>query len=199
MNMVYLHTYKPAVFIKESEHSTVPALVLNELWVELLTEHERCWGRIISNSMYPTIRRDDEVLVDSTRSDKVRFGDIVVFRMNGILMTHRALGKHEFRGEGHFLEKGDANLESSLVPAKKVIGRVTTIRNSSGTLQTISGSGRLLQLILACVSYTSFHLWAVLEYCLTRERRITFKYRYGAAYKRLFLLLYRITFRLFGN
>ncbi len=197
--MSYLCTYKPEAFIKESEHSIVPALVLNELWVELLTEQERCWGRVISNSMYPTIRQADEVLVDRTRSDKVRFGDIVVFRRNGMLMTHRALGKHEFRGKCYFLEKGDANLGSSLVPAKKVIGRVTIIRNSSGTLQTISGTGRLLQLILACISYTSFHLWAVLEYCLTRGRRITSKPRYGAAYNRFFSYLYRVTLRLFGN
>jgi signal peptidase I len=145
----------------------VTSCLLNDLWEELLIKHGTCWARVVSDSMYPTIWRDAHVLVERARPDKVRFGDIIVFRRNGSLTIHRVIGKRKFGGECHFLEKGDANLQSSLVPATDIIGRVTIIRNAGKSLPTISGSGRLFQLTLACISYTSLQLRTVLKYCLT--------------------------------
>lgn len=178
---------------KESACFKLPAPVLNELWEELLIQHTTCWARVVSNSMYPLIERGDQVLVERAILHKVHFGDIAVFRRNGTLMTHRVLRKCKFNGEYHFLEKGDATLQSSLVPAKNIIGWVIAIRNSGKTILTMSGSGRRLQLTLACISYASLHLWVMLEYCLTLGRRVTYQPRGGAAFNRFHSLLYRIT------
>lgn len=183
------------LFLQDGAGAKVPAPVLSELWEELLIERETCWGRVVSDSMYPMIKRGDQVLVQRALLDKVRFGDIVVFRKNGELTTHRVLGKREISGECHFLEKGDASLQSSLVPAKNIIGRVSIIRNSGKTVQTISGSGHILQLILALASYASLWMWAALEYCLTHGGRTTYNHRYAAAYNRFFSLLRRIMVR----
>ncbi len=171
--------------------------VLNDLWEQLLIKHGRCWARVVSDSMYPTIRRGNRVLVEMASPDQVRFGDIVVFRRNGTLTVHRIIAKRKVIGECHFLEKGDASLQSSLVAAEDILGRVTSIRNSGKPLPTISGYGRLLQLALACISYTSLQVHAPLKYCLTRGRRTSQKHRYGPVYNRFFHLLYRIVLRLF--
>ena len=171
------------------------APLLNELWEELLKEQGTCWGKVISDSMRPLVQRGDRVLVEKAFPDKVRFGDIAVFRRNGQLIIHRVLGKREFIGKHHFLEKGDAILHTSLVPANNIIGRVSVIKNSDRTIRTLSGSGRICQLTLACISYTSLWLWRVLEYCLTRGERAAYNHRWETAYHRFFSLLRRIVVR----
>lgn len=175
----------------------VTTYVLNDLWEELVMKHGTCWARVVSNSMYPVIRQDDQVLVERVRPDKVRFGDIVVFRQDERLTVHRVIGKREVGGEYHFLEKGDASLQSSLVPAKEVIGRVTIIRNHGKTIPVISGSGRLLQLTLSCISYTSLQLRAMLKHRPARGRHTSQEHLYVAAYNRFFSLLHRIALLLF--
>jgi signal peptidase I len=196
MEEVNLGTDIPTSYSK-SYVSNVTSCVLNDLWEELVIKHGTCWAKVVSNSMYPMIRRDDQVLVERIYSESVRFGDIVVFRKDGRLTVHRVIGKREVGGEYHFLEKGDANLQSSLVPAKEIVGRVTIIKNKGKTLPVISGSGRLLQLTLACISYTSLQLRAMLKYRLVWGRHTSHKHRYYVVYKRFFFLLYRIALGLF--
>jgi signal peptidase I len=183
---------------KESACFKFPAPILNELWEELLIQHKICWARVISNSMYPLIQRDDQVLVERANLHKVHFGDIAVFRRNGTLMTHRVLRKHKFNGEYHFLEKGDATLQSGLVSAKNIIGWVIAIKSPGKTILTMSGSGRWLQLALACISYASLQLWVLLKYCMTLGRCITNQPRGGAAFNRFLSLFYRITLWFFS-
>jgi signal peptidase I len=147
--------------------------------------------------MYPTIRRDDQVLVERTCSDNLRFGDIIVFKKYERLIVHRVIGKRKVEGEYYFREKGDASLQSSLVPPKEIIGRVVNIRQQDKTILVISGTGRLLQLIMACISNASLWLSMTLKNHLVWKRHISRKHRYNVAYMRTIFLLYRITLGLF--
>jgi signal peptidase I len=174
----------------------VTAGLLNNLWEELLSKNGVCWARVVSDSMSPTLRRGDNVLVEKACPDNIRFGDIIVFKSDGSLTTHRVIGKCKLGGERHWLEKGDANLTCTLVPVKNIIGIVTAISNTEKARSTISGGGRFLQLTLTCVSYTSYKLWVLLRYCLTRGGRSAHRYYYGAAYRRFFYSVYKITLRL---
>jgi signal peptidase I len=176
---------------------TVNLCVLNDLWEELLIKNGMCWARVVSNSMYPTIRLDDQVLVERICSDNLRFGDILVFKKDRRLIVHRVIGKREVGGEYHFHEKGDASLQSSLVPPKEVIGRVISIRNQEKTFLVVSGSGRLLQLILACISYTSLYLNVMLKKLLVWRTHIPLKHRYDVAYMSVIFLLYKTVLGLF--
>ncbi|GEM_PF-2904854 len=171
--------------------------LLGEMWEELLTKYGTCWGTVISNSMHPMIRLGDQVLVERVRPGTARFGDIVVFRRNGMLIVHRMLGKRASGGKFCFLEKGDASLQAGVVPSEDIIGRVIVIRNSHQAIQTAHGSGRLLQLTLACISYFSLRQWISLEYCLALGRNVAFKNRGEAAYNRFYSVLRRITLQLF--
>ena len=195
MNSGRLDRKPPSLSLNRHFNMTPP--VFNELWEELLIKHGTCWAKVVSDSMYPVIKRGNQVLVEKADPDQVRFGDIVVFRRSGTLVTHRVIGKSKLGGEYHLLEKGDANLQSTLVPVKDVIGRITAIRNTVKTLPIISGPGRLLQLILACISYTSVKIWAILRFCGTGLRRTSHRRQYGAVYHSSFSLLRRIALRLF--
>ena len=167
---------------------------LNDLWEALVTKNGTCWAKVVSRSMYPTIKIGDQVLVEKVRPDEVRFGDIIVFRQNRRLVIHRVIGKSEHGGQFHFLEKGDANLQSSLVSAEDIIGKVIIIRSQARTLNTTSGVGRLLQLILACISYSSVYLRRIFKGRFVREKPVFY---YSTMYNDFFLLLQRITLRLF--
>lgn len=196
MNAVNLMTNAPEALIQENRRLKVPVPVLNDLWEKLLIEHETCWASVVSNSMSPMIKQGYQVLVEKAHADALRFGDIVVFRRPGNLMIHRILGQREFGGARYFLENGDANLHSSLVPGENIIGRVVVIRNSSKTFKTISGSGRLLQLTLACISYSSLRLLAALDHCSILGRSLASNHRFIMFYDRSFSLLRRTVLRL---
>jgi signal peptidase I len=175
----------------------VTSCILNDLWEELVIKHGTCRARVVSNSMYPVIRRGDQVLVERARPDKVRFGDIVVFRQDEKLTVHRVIGKRKVGDEYHFQEKGDASLQSSLVPPKGIIGRVVNIRKQDKTILVISGPGRLLQLILACISCTSLWLSVTLKKRLVWKGHISHRHRYYTAYRRIIILLNRIALGIF--
>lgn len=171
-------------------------MILNELWVELLDKEGTRWGRVISDSMRPVITRGDRVMVEKTDAGKYRLGDIVVFRKNGLLVTHRIIGKREYQGRYYFLEKGDADLQTNLLPIEDIIGRVNSIKKAKRTIRTTSGTGRLLQLTLSCISYTAIQGWKAVEYCLTLGRRYTANHRCRNMYSRVFSVLRGITVRI---
>jgi signal peptidase I len=168
----------------------IHSYLLNNLWEESLNKLGACWAKVVSDSMDPVIKQGDQVLVEVIRPERVRFGDIVVFKSNRVLIIHRVIGKRKVRKECHFIEKGDANLKSSIIPAKDIVGRITIIKNATKTVSTTSRSGRLLQLMLACISYISLRLYIILRYCLRRGR--SSHLHYGAVYNKFFHLLRRI-------
>ena len=174
-----------------------PSMVLNELWEELLEKEGTRWGMVISDSMRPMITRGERVLVERVPPEKIRFGDIVVYKSNSILVTHRVLGKHRQKGICYFLEKGDALLQTSLVPADKIIGRVNAVRRQARPSRTITFAGRILQIMLGCISYMSLKFWVVLEYSLTLGRRYSLGYRFKEAYNKCFTVLRRILVGIF--
>lgn len=176
--------------------SRVPSHILGELWEELLCERGTSWGRVVSDSMWPVIKKGDQVLVEKVPWDKVRFGDIVVFRRAGNLAVHRALGKRQMNGQWYLVEKGDALLWPGLVPAGEVVGRVLSIQSSRNTTNAISGCGRILQLALALQCYASVRSWRLVEHCLSRLGGTRYRHRCAAIYGRLCSLLRAMTLRL---
>ncbi len=170
--------------------------ILGKLWEELLLKHGACWGKVASDSMYPLIGKGDQILVERSTWKQVRFADIIVFRRNEQLVTHRVLGKRKFNNERYFLEKGDAILESSLIPEGTLVGRVAAIKNSQRLIHPISGLGRLLQLALAGTSYSSLRLATVMHFCLGWRKNTANRNHYGAVYNSFFSMVRRATIRL---
>lgn len=173
-------------------NTQVPSIVLNELWEELLEKEGTRWGMVISDSMRPMITRGEWVLVERVPLEKIRFGDIIVYKSNGMLITHRVLGKRRQKDRYYFLEKGDALLQTSLVPGDRIIGKVNAVKRQARPSRTISFAGRALQIMLGCISYISLRVWVVLEYFLTLGRRFSLGYGFKEAYNKCFTLQRKI-------
>jgi hypothetical protein len=109
-----------------------------------------------------------------------------------MLVTHRVLGKRRQKDRYYFLEKGDALLQASLIPADRIIGRVNAVKRQARPSSTVSFAGRILQLMLASISYISLRVWIVLEYSLTLGRRYSLGYRFKETYNKCFTILRNI-------
>ena len=81
------------------------------------------------NSMEPTLRDGDLVVVKKVEPSEVEPGDIIVFYKPGSkseIIIHRVIQKAERRGEVYFRTKGDNNDSADpwLVPEEDLIGVV---------------------------------------------------------------------------
>jgi signal peptidase I, archaeal type len=67
-----------------------------------------------SNSMYPTLKVGDIIIVKGVEPSQIRVGDIIVFSSKevypGITVVHRVIGIYYENGEYMFRTKGDNNL-----------------------------------------------------------------------------------------
>ncbi|EGT3617550.1 signal peptidase I, partial [Clostridium perfringens] len=77
---------------------------------------------ILSGSMEPNIRTGDLAIVKSAEMDEVVSGDIITFKYEGNIVTHRIVEKTE---EG-FITKGDNNNaeDTEIVREEDLIGKV---------------------------------------------------------------------------
>jgi len=126
--------------------------LLDELREELFFKTGRQWAQVSSGSMGPMIRVNDGVLIEPIGPERVRFGDVIVFRSSDQRIVHRVVGKRRHRGKVLFLEKGDLNPFLGRVSADDVLGRVSTLQRNGRTVDLLSGRGRALQVALAFCS-----------------------------------------------
>lgn len=77
---------------------------------------------ILSGSMEPEIKTGDLVIVKSANFNQVEVGDVITFKYEGNIVTHRVIDKTE---EG-FMTKGDNNNieDTEIVSSDNLIGKV---------------------------------------------------------------------------
>lgn len=82
-----------------------------------------------SNSMMPIYERGDAIIYKKEKSSNVKEGDILVFRENNILITHRVIEIIKSNNHYQFITKGDNNLNNDnfKVEDKNVLGVVKYI------------------------------------------------------------------------
>jgi signal peptidase len=84
---------------------------------------------VLSGSMMPSIKIGDVVIVHKTSGTSAEIGDIVMFPLGSMKVTHRIVAVEEKEGERFFTTKGDANSDpdSDLLPEKNVQGEVVMV------------------------------------------------------------------------
>ena len=89
---------------------------------------------IASDSMRPTFARGDAVLVEKTTAEKIKEGDILVFKHEGIIITHRVNKIIVENDQLHFITKGDnqEEVDAFTTEEHQVIGRVVGINRYIG-------------------------------------------------------------------
>ena len=81
---------------------------------------------IASDSMNPTYYRGDAVLIEYMEPEELRKGDILVFRYENIIVTHRIVNIKKRKNIYYFTTQGDANdkPDSAVITNEDVIGKV---------------------------------------------------------------------------
>ena len=107
---------------------------------------------VVSGSMEPEIPVGSLVIVKKAEAVKIQSGDIIAFRRNGVVVTHRVV---ENQTENHqFITKGDANEDVDLEPISylDLVGLVSHHFGGVGNLMaffsSLGGKLFLLGLIL---------------------------------------------------
>lgn len=115
--------------------TTIPIVIVLLIVVALvagLFKHQII--AIASDSMRPTFARGDAVLVEKTTADKIKEGDILVFKHEGIIVTHRVNKIIVENDQLHFITKGDnqEEVDAFTTEEHQVIGRVVGINRYIG-------------------------------------------------------------------
>lgn len=105
----------------------------SDLVRDALSRGEPLWVRVRSDSMAPTIRAGEEVLVEPLRTRSALPGEVVLVEGASGLVVHRFLYGRG-RGEKRRIRtRGDrASALDALVPASALLGRVTWVRSGEG-------------------------------------------------------------------
>jgi signal peptidase len=85
---------------------------------------------IVSNSMYPTIKVGDVVIVKKEKIEKIKVDDIVEYKMNGVSIIHRAIEINDSFYNGRFLiAKGDNNksIDPKIVTENQINGKIVSV------------------------------------------------------------------------
>jgi len=75
-------------------------------------------------SMLPTIRPNQKVIVDAISPNSIYIGDIVLFQVQNMMIIHRLIYKEKVDDEVLFLTRGDAcdSLDDWVVHENNIIG-----------------------------------------------------------------------------
>jgi signal peptidase I len=132
--------------------------VITEMLDEALRLKGQAWFRVLSGSMYPLIEINDRVLVRDINPAEVRPGDVVLFKSDGVYVTHRVI---QFERKGRrpmVLQKGDASAHASLIAPDSIVGKVTAVEKQGRVLDITAGRGKMLNGFLGMKSCTQYRL-----------------------------------------
>lgn len=84
---------------------------------------------IASNSMSPIYNRGDAIIYEKTKAEDVKEGDILAFKYNNVIITHRVMKINEENGKHIFLTKGDNNdrIDNFEIKDENVLGVVKNV------------------------------------------------------------------------
>ena len=130
-------------------------LLIGVIFISLSLTLPRTLGyemyHVISGSMEPTIPVGSLVYVEMLTPEEIQAEDIIAFRSNGTIITHRVLRNRLVEGE--FVTKGDANAAADMnaVAYEELIGRVKYHIPVLGSLMALwtSTLGKLYALCVA--------------------------------------------------
>ena len=84
---------------------------------------------IISESMEPTFYKDDLALVKSCNMEELKKGDIITFKQEDRIISHRISEIIEEKGKKQFITKGDNNEVEDIEPVdvQNIYGKVVLV------------------------------------------------------------------------
>ena len=131
---------------------------------------------IVTESMVPTIKVNDAIVVSRVKNNSVKIGDVITFSssdryFNGLTITHRVIGK-ELNESGNYTyrTKGDNNIaaDTALVNGNKIHGKVLFKIPKIGYIYNFIASpgGFIFSIILPVllvIGYECFRIYRVIK------------------------------------
>jgi len=113
---------------------TLPAEAIRQLFIDLLREGYIIRSLAVGESMSPSIKKGELLVVKPIALEEAEIGEIVAFRRDeshSVLTTHRVIQKGQERGRRYLITKGDRNpyRDFPLSP-QHVLGKVTGIERN---------------------------------------------------------------------
>ena len=105
--------------------------LIASLFIQALREGQSLWFRVASNSMFPLLRKGDEVFIQPAQACEIRPGEIAAFETTSGLVIHRIISIQHTPTGMRLLQMSDVELLASWVKAEAIVGRVVTIRRAS--------------------------------------------------------------------
>lgn len=118
---------------------------------------------IVSESMTPTLQKDDLVIVQKCEPSELQKGNIITFKQDEKVISHRIIDIIENRGTIKFKTKGDNNSipDSEQVEIGKVYGKV---------VYNIGGVGKIVSYIQNVRGFINVAIFAIIVYILVSLR-----------------------------
>ena len=118
---------------------------------------------IVSESMEPTLQKNDVVIVQKCEPTQLQKGNIITFKQDERIISHRIIDITEERGIIKFKTKGDNNeiADPDQVEAGQVYGKV---------LYNIGGVGKIINYIQNVSGFINIAIFAVIVYILVSLR-----------------------------
>lgn len=138
----------------EEEPKLSPNAII-ALWQDLYSKKQQSWLSILSGSMLPLLQIGDNVLIQSVKPAKIRFGDVIVFKNPDKLIVHRVIHRYN---SSSFLQKGDNTTIAEIVSSKYLIGKVIAIRKGNKIIYMNKGLWKFVNLILTLFSCMAYYL-----------------------------------------
>lgn len=131
---------------------------------------------IVTESMVPTIKVNDAIVVSRVKNNSVKIGDVITFSssdkyFNGLTITHRVIGK-ELNESGNYTyrTKGDNNIvaDTALVNGNKIHGKVLFKIPKIGYIYNFisSPNGFIFSIVLPVllvIGYECFRIYRVIK------------------------------------
>jgi hypothetical protein len=104
--------------------------LIASLFIQALREGQSLWFRVASNSMFPLLRKGDEVFIQPVQACEIRLGEIAAFETSSGLVIHRIISIQHTPTGMRLLQMSDVERLTSWVKEQAVVGRVVNIRRA---------------------------------------------------------------------
>jgi len=133
------------------------AEAIRHLFINLLREGQVIRSLAVGNSMSPSIKKGELLIVKPIALEEADIGEIVAFRRDesqSVLTTHRVIQKGKERGQRYIITKGDRNpyRDLPLVSSQEVLGKVTGIERIGQVISLESPFYRVRGYLMARLS-----------------------------------------------
>jgi signal peptidase I len=145
------HSKTPSLLLSLDENSIKE--ISRTLFKELLEQGESLCLRVRGTSMGYIIQENDLITIKKTAHEKLKSGDIILFKRADHFVCHRIINCYKKNNESYYLTKGDVLVQTDEpLLERQIIGRVHRISRGNRIINLSSSFARAVGSCIALYS-----------------------------------------------